>query len=104
MHYPCMLHGERRPACLRASPGGELLRATPTRALACLLTAAHSLAHACPSRRLALAQAMPGPLFNFAAYLGAVIAQNAGWLAIWGVAICWVALFAPGILLIFAIL
>jgi chromate transporter len=27
---------------------------------------------------LALAQAMPGPLFNFAAYLGAVIAQNAG--------------------------
>lgn len=27
---------------------------------------------------LALAQAMPGPLFNFAAYLGAVIAMNAG--------------------------
>lgn len=33
---------------------------------------------------LALAQAMPGPLFNFAAYLGAVIAQNAGVNAIAG--------------------
>lgn len=33
---------------------------------------------------LALAQAMPGPLFNFAAYLGAVIAQNAGVNAIIG--------------------
>lgn len=33
---------------------------------------------------LALAQAMPGPLFNFASYLGAVIAQNAGVNAIVG--------------------
>jgi len=53
---------------------------------------------------LALAQAMPGPLFNFAAYLGAVVAQNAGVFPITGIALCWVGLFAPGILLIFAIL
>lgn len=53
---------------------------------------------------LALAQAMPGPLFNFAAYLGAVIAQNAGVFPIAGIALCWIALFAPGIMLIFAIL
>lgn len=53
---------------------------------------------------LALAQAMPGPLFNFAAYLGAVIALNAGVFAIAGIVLCWVALFAPGIILIFAIL
>jgi len=53
---------------------------------------------------LAVSQAMPGPLFNFAAYLGAVIAQNAGVFAIAGIAICWIALFSPGILLIFAIL
>ncbi|EFN55707.1 hypothetical protein CHLNCDRAFT_35448 [Chlorella variabilis] len=53
---------------------------------------------------LALAQAMPGPLFNFAAYLGAVIAQNAGVNAIVGVIVCWVGLFAPGIIIIFGIL
>lgn len=53
---------------------------------------------------LALDQAMPGPLFNFAAYLGAVIAQNAGVFPLVGVALCWVGLFAPGIILIFGIL
>ena len=53
---------------------------------------------------LALAQAMPGPLFNFAAYLGAVIAQNAGVFPVVGIVVCWVGLFAPGIILIFAIL
>lgn len=53
---------------------------------------------------LAVAQAMPGPLFNFSAYLGAVIAQNASVFAIVGIALCWVGLFAPGILIIFAIL
>ena len=53
---------------------------------------------------LSLAQAMPGPLFNFSAYLGAVIAQNAGVFAIAGIALCWVGLFAPGLLIIFAIL
>ncbi|EIE20647.1 CHR family transporter: chromate ion [Coccomyxa subellipsoidea C-169] len=50
---------------------------------------------------LALVQAMPGPLFNFAAYLGAVIAYNAGVSVVAGIFICWVALFAPGILLIY---
>lgn len=53
---------------------------------------------------LALAQAMPGPLFNFAAYLGAVLAQNTGVFPIVGIALCWIGLFAPGILIIFAIL
>ena len=53
---------------------------------------------------LAVAQAMPGPLFNFSAYLGAVIAQNASIFAMAGIALCWVGLFAPGILIIFAIL
>ena len=53
---------------------------------------------------LAIAQAMPGPLFNFSAYLGAVIAQNAGVFAMIGIIVCWVGLFAPGIIIIFAIL
>ena len=53
---------------------------------------------------LAVAQAMPGPLFNFSAFLGAVIAQNANVFAIAGIALCWVGLFAPGIIIIFAIL
>ena len=53
---------------------------------------------------LALAQAMPGPLFNFAAYLGAVIALNADTNALIGIILCWIGLFAPGIILIFAIL
>jgi chromate transporter len=53
---------------------------------------------------LSAAQACPGPLFNFSAYLGAVIAQNAGVFAIAGIALCWVGLFAPGILIIFGIL
>jgi chromate transporter len=53
---------------------------------------------------LAVAQAMPGPLFNLAAYLGAVIAQNAGVLPLTGILICWVGLFAPGIIVIFAVL
>lgn len=60
---------------------------------------------------LALAQAMPGPLFNFAAFLGAAIGKNemgdvlgqtaAG---VFGAAICWLGLFLPGILLIFGVL
>ncbi|CAL8468154.1 g7693 [Coccomyxa elongata] len=53
---------------------------------------------------LALVQAMPGPLFNFAAYLGAIIAFNAGVSVVAGIFICWVALFAPGILLIYGIM
>jgi len=53
---------------------------------------------------LAVAQAMPGPLFNFSAYLGAVIAQNANVFAMAGIALCWIGLFSPGIIIIFAIL
>ena len=45
---------------------------------------------------LALAQSMPGPLFNFSAYLGAVYQGVPGAL----VAYC--GLFAPGVILIFA--
>lgn len=43
------------------------------------------------------AQAMPGPLFSFAAYLGAAMSQGSRWInAVW----CVVALFLPGWLLI----
>jgi len=47
---------------------------------------------------LGLVQAMPGPLFNFAAYLGAI----AG--GIPGIPLCWLGLFGPGIMLIFGVL
>lgn len=53
---------------------------------------------------LAAAQSMPGPLFNFSAYLGAVIAMNANYFFLLGTAVCWVGLFSPGIMLIFGIL
>ncbi|CAK0787139.1 hypothetical protein CVIRNUC_010355 [Coccomyxa viridis] len=53
---------------------------------------------------LALVQAMPGPLFNFAAYLGAIIAYKAGTSVVGGIFICWIALFAPGIILIYGIM
>jgi len=44
------------------------------------------------------AQAVPGPLFTFAAYLGAVMGPSPnGWL---GAAICLIAVFAPSILLV----
>jgi len=46
---------------------------------------------------LGLAQSMPGPLFNFSAYLGAVYKQIPGAL----VAYC--GLFGPGVILIFAV-
>ncbi len=54
------------------------------------------------------AQAVPGPLFTFAAYLGSVIgasgAANSA-LAAWGVAaLCLVAIFVPGILVLIAAL
>lgn len=44
------------------------------------------------------AQAVPGPLFTFAAYLGAVAQPAPGALA--GAAICLVAIFLPGLLLV----
>ena len=53
---------------------------------------------------LAAAQSMPGPLFNFSAYLGAVIAKNNDYLSFFGTITCWVGLFSPGIMLIFGIL
>ena len=43
-------------------------------------------------------QALPGPLFNLAAYLGAV----AG--GVPGIFLCWVGLFGPGVMLIFGVL
>jgi chromate transporter len=53
---------------------------------------------------LGIAQAMPGPLFNFAAYLGALIAARAGVNLATGVSVAWLGLFAPGILIIFGTL
>jgi chromate transporter len=46
---------------------------------------------------LGLAQSMPGPLFNFSAYLGAVYQKVPGAL------IAYLGLFGPGVILIFAI-
>jgi chromate transporter len=46
---------------------------------------------------LGLAQSMPGPLFNFSAYLGAVY-QNVP-----GALVAYVGLFGPGVILIFAV-
>jgi chromate transporter len=49
-----------------------------------------------------VAQAVPGPLFTFAAYLGAVMkTQPNGWL---GAALCLVAVFLPSFLLVFGAL
>lgn len=56
---------------------------------------------------LALAQAMPGPLFNFAAFLGAATGYRAlGTIGdgIGAAAICWLGLFGPGIMLVFGML
>jgi hypothetical protein len=46
---------------------------------------------------------MPGPLFNFAAYLGAVVAMNAGQPFILGTVVAWFGLFSPGVVLMFAV-
>jgi chromate transporter len=48
------------------------------------------------------AQAMPGPLFTFAAYLGAVAGAGPGGVA--GAALALIAIFAPGLLLLMAAL
>ena len=53
---------------------------------------------------LALVQASPGPMFNFAAYLGAVMAQRAGKNVVAGALTCWTGLFGPGVTLIFGVL
>jgi chromate transporter len=47
---------------------------------------------------LGLAQSVPGPLFNFSAYLGAV------YKGVPGAFIAWAGLFGPGIILIFAVM
>ncbi len=49
-----------------------------------------------------VAQAVPGPLFTFAAYLGAIMTEPpAGWP---GAAMCLVAIFLPGLLLVLGVL
>ena len=53
---------------------------------------------------LGVVQAMPGPLFNLSAYIGAVAAKRAGVNVIVGVMCCWFGLFGPGVMLIFAVL
>lgn len=53
---------------------------------------------------LALIHAMPGPMFNLSAYLGAVTAVRTGWNPLVGVAACWLGLFGPGIMLMYGLL
>jgi hypothetical protein len=52
---------------------------------------------------LPLSKAMPGPLFNFSAYLGSIIAVNAGYPFIVGTIVAWFGLFGPGVILMFAV-
>jgi chromate transporter len=49
-----------------------------------------------------LAQAVPGPLFTFAAYLGAVVAPSPSGVA--GAAIALIGIFLPGLLLVYGML
>ncbi|GHP04588.1 hypothetical protein PPROV_000334200 [Pycnococcus provasolii] len=53
---------------------------------------------------LGLAQAMPGPMFNLSPFLGAVIAQSAGTNVYVGALLCWLGIFAPGVMMIFGVL
>eukprot|EP00199_Chlamydomonas_sp_CCMP681_P001026 CAMPEP_0119109864 /NCGR_PEP_ID=MMETSP1180-20130426/24373_1 /TAXON_ID=3052 ORGANISM="Chlamydomonas cf sp, Strain CCMP681" /NCGR_SAMPLE_ID=MMETSP1180 /ASSEMBLY_ACC=CAM_ASM_000741 /LENGTH=522 /DNA_ID=CAMNT_0007095877 /DNA_START=95 /DNA_END=1660 /DNA_ORIENTATION=- len=53
---------------------------------------------------LGIVQAMPGPLFNLSAYLGAIIAFNRGQVFILGTVVAWFGLFGPGVMLMFAVL
>lgn len=53
---------------------------------------------------LALIHAMPGPMFNLSAYLGAVAAVRAGWNPLVGAAAAWLGLFGPGIMLMYGLL
>jgi chromate transporter len=46
---------------------------------------------------------MPGPLFNFSAYLGSIIAFNFGQPFILGAVVAWFGLFGPGVMLMFAV-
>ena len=47
---------------------------------------------------------MPGPLFNFAAYLGALTAAHANTNLVTVITCAWFGLFNPGILIIFCVL
>ena len=47
---------------------------------------------------------MPGPLFNFSAYLGAVMAGRKDMNPVFGSFLCWLGMFGPGVMLIFALL
>ncbi|WP_288989931.1 chromate transporter, partial [uncultured Cobetia sp.] len=49
------------------------------------------------------AQAMPGPLFTFAAWLGAGMAQVGGGSALFGAVIALLSIFLPGILLLIGV-
>ncbi|KAL2152260.1 hypothetical protein VTH82DRAFT_5444 [Thermothelomyces myriococcoides] len=49
---------------------------------------------------LALIQAFPGPNFNFAVFLGSLTALGAGHSSVAGAIIAWVAIFAPGLVLV----
>jgi len=51
---------------------------------------------------LGIVQAMPGPLFNFSAYLGALFASKFGYPLVLGSAVAWLGLFGPGVALMFA--
>ena len=53
---------------------------------------------------LAIVQAMPGPLFNLSAYIGALAARRAGTNVAAGIASAWLGLFAPGVMLIYGVL
>ncbi|GIL47404.1 hypothetical protein Vafri_4228 [Volvox africanus] len=53
---------------------------------------------------LGAVQAMPGPLFNFAAYLGCVIAIKLKQTFILGAVLAWFGLFSPGVMLMFGVL
>ncbi|AEO56638.1 hypothetical protein MYCTH_2301772 [Thermothelomyces thermophilus ATCC 42464] len=49
---------------------------------------------------LALIQAFPGPNFNFAVFLGSLTALGAGYSSVVGAVIAWIAMFAPGLVLV----
>jgi len=50
---------------------------------------------------IALAEMMPGPVFNMSCFLGVQLALAHGWSWFAGTAICWAGLMVPGILLVF---
>ncbi|KAG2492746.1 hypothetical protein HYH03_008912 [Edaphochlamys debaryana] len=53
---------------------------------------------------LGAVQAMPGPLFNFSAYLGCIMAIKFDYPFILGAVLAWFGLFSPGVMLMFGVL